>query len=105
MDIHSKSLLPVICRPPKYQSLAIIIPFREVNGQTVRTKQLNSLIQHLTPLLTRQGSTFRIFLLNQTQRGKFNKGKMMNIGFVEALAKKEFDLGVQITICELSPFL
>ena len=65
--------------------VAIIIPFRN------REKHLPILLKHLIPLLQRRKYNFRIFVIEQGDRESFNKGKLINIGFREALKIWEYD--------------
>ena len=58
---------------------AIIIPFRR------RHQHLSILLRHLHPFLKRQKLHYRIFLVEQDDQNGFNRGKLMNIGFREAL--------------------
>lgn len=58
---------------------AIIIPFRN------RNHHLRVLLRHLHPFLKQQALHYRIFVVEQDDRNGFNRGKLMNIGFREAL--------------------
>ncbi|XP_039276200.1 beta-1,4-N-acetylgalactosaminyltransferase bre-4-like [Nilaparvata lugens] len=59
--------------------VAIIIPYRD------RYEQLRTLLFHLHPLLQRQQLNYRIFLVEQFGNDTFNKGVLMNAGFLTAL--------------------
>ena len=59
--------------------VAIIIPFRN------RMNQLNIFLQYIHPFLQKHLISYRIFLIEQTFSKPFNRGALMNIGFVEAL--------------------
>ncbi|RZF41482.1 hypothetical protein LSTR_LSTR000196 [Laodelphax striatellus] len=59
--------------------VAIIIPYRD------RYEQLRTLLYHLHPLLQRQQLNYRIFLVEQFGNDTFNKGVLMNAGFLSAL--------------------
>ncbi|CAH8552850.1 unnamed protein product [Heterobilharzia americana] len=64
--------------------LAIIIPHKN------QLKQLYITLSTLIPLLQRQYLCYRIFVIEQIDNYAFNKGKLMNIGFIEALKLFQF---------------
>ena len=68
---------PEDCLP--VQSTLIVIPFRD------REDQLPILLRHLHPMLKRQQLHYRIVIVEQMGKGKFNRAKLVNIGFVEGL--------------------
>ncbi|CAH8660110.1 unnamed protein product [Dicrocoelium dendriticum] len=49
-----------------------------------RWKQLNVMLHYLIPLLQKQRFCFRIFVVEQLNPSVFNKGAILNVGFVEA---------------------
>ncbi|KAK7494836.1 hypothetical protein BaRGS_00013963, partial [Batillaria attramentaria] len=59
--------------------LAVIIPYRD------RLAHLTVLLAHLLPILKRQQLHFRIFVVEQEGNLTFNKGRIMNAAFKEAL--------------------
>ncbi|XP_067674893.1 beta-1,4-N-acetylgalactosaminyltransferase bre-4-like isoform X2 [Haliotis asinina] len=63
--------------------VAIIIPYRD------RLHHLVVLLAHLLPILRRQQLDFRVFVVEQFGNATFNKGRIMNAAFKEAL--KIFD--------------
>ncbi|XP_070189945.1 beta-1,4-N-acetylgalactosaminyltransferase bre-4-like isoform X2 [Littorina saxatilis] len=65
--------------------LAIVIPYRD------RLAHLTVLLAHLLPILKRQQLHFRIFVVEQYGRLTFNKGRIMNAAFKEALKMYSFD--------------
>nr|CAB3224891.1 beta-1,4-galactosyltransferase 2 [Phallusia mammillata] len=65
--------------------VAIIIPFRN------RDQHFQYFLHFMLPILQRQQLDFRIYIINQFGSGKFNRAKLMNIGFVEA--SKDYDFG------------
>ena len=66
--------------------IAIIIPFRDSESSKPRTKQLNKLVEWFNSYLV--GQYYKIFVIEQSNDGrKFNRGQLLNIGFV--LAKAE----------------
>lgn len=65
--------------------IAIIIPFKN------RDEHLLLFLQHMHPFLKRQLLDYRIFVVEQTGIDLFNKGTMMNVGFVEAMKLFNYD--------------
>jgi len=64
---------------------AIIIPFRD-DANKVRSKQLAQFTDYMNDYL--KGQRFRIFVIEQSNdRRKFNRGKLLNIGFEIAVAQ------------------
>lgn len=63
--------------------VAIIIPFRN------RHEHLKHWLYYLHPILIRQQLDYGVYVINQNGNGTFNRAKLMNVGFVEAL--KEYD--------------
>lgn len=63
---------------------ALIVPYRN------REEQLHMFLAHIHPFLRRQSRLhYRLYLINQGDQQPFNRGKLMNIGFVEAM--KDFN--------------
>ncbi|VDO82403.1 unnamed protein product [Soboliphyme baturini] len=58
--------------------IALIIPFRN------RTAHLDELLRHLLPFLNAQNVSSHIFVVEQIADQTFNKGKLMNVGFLFA---------------------
>ncbi|TKR80034.1 hypothetical protein L596_014170 [Steinernema carpocapsae] len=67
---------PEICKAR--QRVAIIVPFRN------RENHLPIFLQNLHPLLQKQQLDYTIFVVEQIKNQKFNRAKLMNVGFVEA---------------------
>ncbi|XP_076617095.1 beta-1,4-galactosyltransferase 1-like [Chaetodon auriga] len=63
--------------------VAIIIPFRN------RYDHLKHWLFYLHPILIRQQLDYGVYVINQEGTGVFNRAKLMNVGYVEAL--KEYD--------------
>lgn len=74
---------PTECRPR--DRVGIIIPYRD------RKQHLPILMKNLHPFLMKQQIDYGIFLVEQSSDGSFNRAKLMNIGFVEALKIYEWD--------------
>ncbi|XP_042366822.1 beta-1,4-galactosyltransferase 1-like [Plectropomus leopardus] len=67
------------------QKVAIIIPFRN------RHEHLKHWLYYLHPILMRQQLDYRVYVINQDGDGVFNRAKLMNAGYVEALKEYDFD--------------
>ncbi|KAM4534454.1 beta-1,4-galactosyltransferase 1-like [Odontesthes bonariensis] len=65
------------------QKVAVIIPFRN------RHEHLVHWLYYLHPILIRQQVDYGIYVINQDGDGVFNRAKLMNAGYFEAL--KEYD--------------
>lgn len=74
---------PDFCRAPK--KLAIVIPFR------CRGEHLLLFLQHMHPFLKRQQLDYTIFIVEQDGNGPFNRALLMNVGYLEALKRKNYD--------------
>jgi len=58
---------------------ALIVPFRN------RESHLPILLHQILPIFYRQNQHFRVFVIEQSQNYTFNRGKLMNVGYREAL--------------------
>ncbi|XP_041916860.1 beta-1,4-galactosyltransferase 1 [Alosa sapidissima] len=65
------------------QKVAIIIPFRN------RDEHLKFWLYYLHPILRRQQLDYGVYVINQAGDETFNRAKLLNVGYVEAL--KEYD--------------
>mgnify|MGYP001165658219 FL=1 len=65
--------------------LAVIIAYRD------RAEHLKIFLHHMHPIFQRQLIDYRIFVIEQTGKEKFNRGALMNIGFLEANKVDNFD--------------
>uniref|UniRef100_A0A667YR19 Beta-1,4-galactosyltransferase n=1 Tax=Myripristis murdjan TaxID=586833 RepID=A0A667YR19_9TELE len=75
-------------KPPNclsLQKVAVIIPFRK------RHEHLKHWLFYLHPVLKRQQLDYGIYVINQDGEGVFNRGKLANVGFVEALKEYDYD--------------
>jgi hypothetical protein len=68
------------CRrtPSELQNLAIIVPYRN------RTYNLKVFLQNMHAFWTRQKVNYGIYLIEPTGNTTFNRGLLINIGFLEA---------------------
>lgn len=74
---------PTECKA--HDRVAIIVPFRD------RAKHLPILLKNLHPFLMKQQIDYGIFIVEQNGNGAFNRAKLMNVGFAEALKLYEWD--------------
>ncbi|XP_022661016.1 beta-1,4-N-acetylgalactosaminyltransferase bre-4-like isoform X2 [Varroa destructor] len=65
--------------------VAIIVPYRE------REEHLRKLLHNLHPMLKRQQLDYEIFVVEQNGMYRFNRAKLMNIGFLEASKLNDFE--------------
>nr|XP_019942749.1 PREDICTED: beta-1,4-galactosyltransferase 2-like [Paralichthys olivaceus] len=65
--------------------VAIVIPFRN------RHEHLNHWLYYLHPILIRQQLDYGVYVINQDGEGVFNRAKLMNVGYVEALKEYDYD--------------
>lgn len=74
---------PKLCLAKR--KVAIIIPYKD------REEHLAIFLRHLHPILQRQKLHYRIFAVEQEDEYKFNRGKLLNVGFREALKFFPYD--------------
>ncbi|XP_056314770.1 beta-1,4-galactosyltransferase 4 [Danio aesculapii] len=67
------------------QSVAILIPHRN------REKHLLYLLYHLHPFLQRQQLHYAIYVIHQAGDATFNRAKLLNVGYLEALKDYNWD--------------
>ncbi|KAL4657629.1 beta-1,4-galactosyltransferase 3-like [Arapaima gigas] len=75
-------------RPPNCESrhrTAIIIPHRN------REHHLKFLLYYLHPFLQRQQLNYGIYIIHQGGNYTFNRAKLMNVGFREAMREEDWD--------------
>ncbi|XP_063708533.1 beta-1,4-N-acetylgalactosaminyltransferase bre-4 [Culicoides brevitarsis] len=65
--------------------VAIIVPYRD------REHHLPIFLKNIHPFLMKQQIDYGIFIVEQTSNGQFNRAKLMNIGFVEAVKLYNWD--------------
>ncbi|XP_020708706.2 beta-1,4-N-acetylgalactosaminyltransferase bre-4 [Athalia rosae] len=73
---------PLNCRP--LFNVAIILPYRN------RHAQLTTFISFIHPFLQAQNLDYRIFIVEQTEGREFNRAKLFNVGFSEAIKSSDF---------------
>ncbi|XP_068438121.1 beta-1,4-galactosyltransferase 1-like [Clinocottus analis] len=67
------------------QKVAIIIAFRN------RHQHLIHWLHYLHPILIRQQLDYTVYIINQDGEGVFNRAKLMNVGYVEAMKEYDYD--------------
>nr|XP_020639494.1 beta-1,4-galactosyltransferase 4 [Pogona vitticeps]XP_020639495.1 beta-1,4-galactosyltransferase 4 [Pogona vitticeps]XP_020639497.1 beta-1,4-galactosyltransferase 4 [Pogona vitticeps] len=67
------------------QRVAILIPHRN------REKHLLYLLEHLHPFLQRQQLDYGIYVIHQAGNAKFNRAKLLNVGYLEALKEEDWN--------------
>ncbi|XP_019729140.1 beta-1,4-galactosyltransferase 4 [Hippocampus comes] len=67
------------------QSVAILIPHRN------RERHLLYLLHHLHPFLQRQQLHYAVYVIQQAGDGTFNRAKLLNVGYLEALKDYSWD--------------
>ncbi|KAM7397930.1 hypothetical protein PAMA_006005 [Pampus argenteus] len=67
------------------QSVAILIPHRS------RERHLLYLLHHLHPFLQRQQLHYAIYVIQQAGDATFNRAKLLNVGYLEALKDYNWD--------------
>ena len=76
-------------------SIAIIVPYRDLHPTQNRAKHLHSFIPHMKSFLTElvtlnKIQDYHIYIIEQSDdQRKFNRGKLLNIGFDFALKRSE----------------
>ncbi|KAH9491791.1 Beta-1,4-galactosyltransferase 2 [Bulinus truncatus] len=76
-------LRPSNCTP--LQKVALVVPYRN------RWEHLQVLLHNLIPFLTRQMADIRLFIIEQAGNSTFNRGALLNVGFLEADKVDHFD--------------
>ncbi|KAF7477622.1 Hypothetical predicted protein [Marmota monax] len=81
--VHRGRYRPEECKA--LQRVAILIPHRN------REKHLMYLLEHLHPFLQRQQLEYGIYIIHQAGTKKFNRAKLLNVGYLEALKEENWD--------------
>ncbi|CAC5412644.1 B4GALT6 [Mytilus coruscus] len=68
-----------------YQKIAVVVPVRD------RDPQLRIFLNNFIPRIYRQQLEFTIYVVEQTPGNPFNKGMLVNTGFVEAMKDMKYD--------------
>ncbi|XP_055356171.1 beta-1,4-galactosyltransferase 4-like [Paramacrobiotus metropolitanus] len=75
---------PSGCVPRQRLRVAVIVAYRD------RQEHLQILLNNLHPFLQRQQLDYTVFLVEQAGNATFNRGKLFNVGFVEANKLREY---------------
>ncbi|RVE67531.1 hypothetical protein OJAV_G00104450 [Oryzias javanicus] len=67
------------------QKVALIIPFRN------RDEHLKYWLYYLHPILQRQQLDYGVYVINQEGEVTFNRAKLLNVGYAEALKEYDYD--------------
>ena len=71
------------------EKVAVIVPFRDLQQEQLRGAQMKRFIPEMTRFLSSSGVEFHIYIIEQSMDDrKFNRGKLLNIGFELAKAEK-----------------
>lgn len=73
---------PTKCEP--IFNVAVILPYRN------RRTQLTIFMNYIHPFLQAQNLDYRIFVVEQSSRREFNRAKLFNVGFTEAVKSGDF---------------
>ncbi|XP_012584944.1 PREDICTED: beta-1,4-galactosyltransferase 4 isoform X2 [Condylura cristata] len=82
-SVHRGRYHPEDCQAT--QRVAILIPHRN------RERHLLYLLEHLHPFLQRQQLDYGIYVIHQAGSKKFNRAKLLNVGYLEALKDENWD--------------
>ncbi|KAJ6215519.1 hypothetical protein RDWZM_010019 [Blomia tropicalis] len=74
---------PDQCRPR--DRVAIIVPYRD------REQHLRTFLWNMHPMLMRQNIDYAIYIVEQYGNDRFNRAKLMNVGFLEAGKQYDYD--------------
>lgn len=64
--------------------VAIIVPYR------TREEHLRKFMSYIHPFIQKQNIHYKIYLIEQSQQREFNRAKLFNVGFLEAVKEKSF---------------
>ena len=77
------SYKPSNCIPR--QRIAIIVPHRN------RERHLRQFLKNIHPVMRKQQADYTVFVVHQSGTNTFNKAKLLNIGYREAVERGNFD--------------
>ena len=70
--------------------IAIIVPYRDLHPAQKRAEHLEQFIAYMGPFMEKaiqqfnNNASFHIFIVEQSPEHKFNRGALLNVGFIEA---------------------
>uniref|UniRef100_H3CXE1 Beta-1,4-galactosyltransferase n=2 Tax=Tetraodon nigroviridis TaxID=99883 RepID=H3CXE1_TETNG len=88
VETENKGVTKGVYKPPDCiarESVAILIPHRS------RERHLLYLMHHLHPFLQRQQLHYAIYVIQQSGDATFNRAKLLNVGYLEALKDYSWD--------------
>lgn len=71
--------------------IAIIVPYRDLHPAQKRAEHLAKFIAYMGPFMEKainqfnKNAKFQIFIVEQSPEHKFNRGALLNLGFIEAI--------------------
>ena len=74
----------------KQLKIAIIVPYRDLHPAQKRAEHLEQFIAYMGPFMEKaikqfnNNASFHIFIVEQSPDHKFNRGALLNLGFIEA---------------------
>jgi hypothetical protein len=74
----------------KQLKIAIIVPYRDTHPSQKRAEHLEKFIAYMGPFMEKainkfnKNASFHIFIVEQSPEHKFNRGALLNLGFIEA---------------------
>ena len=69
----------------KAKRVAVIVPFRDLHAAQERQKHLDQFVPYFVSFLPKFTEDYRVFIIEQSNdRRKFNRGQLLNIGFLLA---------------------
>lgn len=83
--LENQNAEQIHCVQTTTSGVAIIVPMRH------RWYQFQQVLINLLMILRKQQLCYQIFVIEQNRKEKFNRGKLRNIGFVEAWKRFRFD--------------
>ena len=78
--------------------LAVIVPYRNAS------EELHKFVPHLSQFLTKQGLSFTIYIVDQQDGFRFNRGGLINTGFLLAKESHDYIAMHDVVLCA-HPFL
>ena len=70
---------------PEFEKVAIIIPYRN------RFEHLRFFLLYNLPIFIQQNLKFKIYVIEQSEEGNFNRAKLLNVGFDRASKEEDWD--------------
>jgi xylosylprotein 4-beta-galactosyltransferase len=81
------------------RKLAIVVPFRD------RFDELLEFVPHISKFLVRKGISFKIFVINQVDKYRFNRAALINLGFLYSMKSYDYMAMHDVDLLPLSEHL